>query len=117
MSFSVPVTGLVISFVQMYRKSYCTIAGIGIGIGTMLKFYVKIFYVTGKVLSDELSCTRTGLVRLSCVLRSEGCQVRQSILWLVGLFCHLPLAEVSHRYYFLSCLDEVQKELLYYPWH
>ena len=84
MSFPVPVTGLVISPIQMHRKSCCTTLGIGICIGTMLKFfYVKIFYVVmGKVLSDELYCTRTGLLRLSSVLMSECCQVRQSILWL-----------------------------------
>ena len=28
----------------------------------LLKFYVKVFYVIGKVLSDELSCSRTHLV-------------------------------------------------------
>ena len=28
----------------------------------MLKFYAKVFYVMGKVLSGELSCTKIGLV-------------------------------------------------------
>ena len=28
----------------------------------MFKFYIKVLYVMGKVLSGELSCTKTGLV-------------------------------------------------------
>ena len=57
----------------MYRKSYCTIhgedgrgwggGGSGIGISKMSKFYVKDFYVMGKVLSGKLSCTQTGLLK------------------------------------------------------
>ena len=43
----------------MYRKSCCTSLSIvigGISISKMLKFYFKVFYVIGKVLSGELSC-------------------------------------------------------------
>ena len=50
---------------KLYRKSYCTIPGVGIGslvcMDKMLKFYVKSFYLMGKVLSGELSCIWTGL--------------------------------------------------------
>ena len=54
----------------MYRKSYCSTPGVGVcvggsggvGVDKMLKFYVKCFYVMGKALSGELSCTWTGLV-------------------------------------------------------
>ena len=60
----------------MYKKRYCTtrhisIVGVGIGVSTKLNFYVKIFYVMGKALSDELSCTRTGLVRQKNVFKSK----------------------------------------------
>ena len=37
--------------------------GSGIGISKMSKFYVKDFYVMGKVLSGKLSCTQTGLLK------------------------------------------------------
>ena len=38
-------------------KSYCTTPSIGVGLGELLKFYVKIFlYVMGKALTGELSC-------------------------------------------------------------
>ena len=54
----------------MNRKSYCIAVGIGsgisggkVGISKMLKsFYIEVFYVMGKVLTDELSCTQTGFV-------------------------------------------------------
>ena len=40
-------------------KSYCTTLGVGIGggigVSKMFKFYIKVFYVTRKVLSGELS--------------------------------------------------------------
>ena len=51
-SYPVPVTGLVSLPVRMYRKSYHTTPGIGIGssvkISKMQKFYMKVFYVMGK---------------------------------------------------------------------
>ena len=50
------------------QKSYCTAPGVGTGVVSsgdkMLKFYVKVFYVMGDVLSGELSCMLTGLVLL-----------------------------------------------------
>ena len=58
----------------MYRKSCCTIPGIGIVVGDcggisgcirhrkMFKFYIKGFYVMSKALSGRLSCTGIGLV-------------------------------------------------------
>ena len=52
----------------MYRKSYCTTPDIIVGvygsgsISKVLKFYVAVYYVIGKALSDELSCMHTGLV-------------------------------------------------------
>ena len=55
----------------MYRKSYCTTPGVsvgGIGVGKMLKFYVKGFYVTGKAMTGKLSCTWTGHAFLSHLL-------------------------------------------------
>ena len=60
------------------RKSYYTTPGVGVGVGVgiggsggiskMLKFYVKVFYVMGKVLSGELSspCDR------SCFMEKYG---------------------------------------------
>ena len=51
--------------VRMYMKCCCTTLGINIGscgISRLLKLYVKIFYVMGRVLTGELSCMRTGLV-------------------------------------------------------
>ena len=48
--------------VGMYRKSYCTTPSIGAGVDKMLKIYVKVFYVMGKVLSDKLSCVWKGLI-------------------------------------------------------
>ena len=50
----------------MYRKSCCITpfvgdGGGGSGVDKMLKFYIKVFKVMGKVLSGELSCMRTGL--------------------------------------------------------
>ena len=54
--------------VQMYCNSYCTTPSIGIGGGSsissskMLKFYVTVFYMVGKALSGELSCTQTYLM-------------------------------------------------------
>ena len=36
--------------------SVCVCVGGGGGVSKMLKFYVKVFYVMGKVLSGELSC-------------------------------------------------------------
>ena len=61
------------------QKSYCTTPGVGVGVGIdgsvgvdkMLKFYVKVFYVMGKALSGELSCTRTGLSCFS-IFHNEG---------------------------------------------
>ena len=49
------------SLVQMFRKSYCTTSGIGIGvcgdISKMLKFYVKVLYMVGKAqLYVDKSC-------------------------------------------------------------
>ena len=42
------------------RKSYCTIPGVGVGVGggfgISKKFNVKVFYVMGKALSGKLSC-------------------------------------------------------------
>ena len=38
------------------RKSNCTTPSVGVGISKMLNFYVKVFYVMGKVLSGELFC-------------------------------------------------------------
>ena len=48
------------------RKCFCSTPGVGVDTGgsfgdggsvsKMLKFYVKVFYVMGKVLSGELSC-------------------------------------------------------------
>ena len=56
----------------MYGKSYCTTPGVGDGGGlsggtasaleNCYSFDVKAFYVIGKTLRGELSCTRTGLV-------------------------------------------------------
>ena len=52
----------------MYRKSYCITpgvgSGVGIGISTMLKFYVNtvFFCMMGKVPKGKLSCLWTGLV-------------------------------------------------------
>ena len=51
----------------MNRNSYCTTlpsVGIGaaIGICKIFKFYVEDFYVMGKALIDELSCSWTGFV-------------------------------------------------------
>ena len=51
----------------MYRKSYCNTPDMGIDIGggsvsKMLKFDVKVSYVTGKTLSGELSSTWTSLI-------------------------------------------------------
>ena len=38
-----------------------------------LKFYIKVFYVMGKALSGELSCTETGLVlKVLNILKSVG---------------------------------------------
>ena len=39
----------------------CVGVGVGVSVGgggvsKMLKFYIKVFYVMGKALSDELSC-------------------------------------------------------------
>ena len=60
--------------VHLYRKSYCTVPGIGICGGRdgskMLKFYIKIFYVMGKALSGKLSCMWTSLVCGAWVLAS-----------------------------------------------
>ena len=66
--------------VQMYKKSCCTIPRVGIGVGgtgfgvgssgggsKMLKFYIKIFYVMGEALSDELSCMEKYLFNRVCV--------------------------------------------------
>ena len=38
----------------------------GSGISEIFKFYIKVFYVMGKVLSGELSCMGTGLVFTCC---------------------------------------------------
>ena len=54
----------------MYKKRYCSTPGIDVAVcvsnggsvGKLLKFYVKVFYVVGKTLSGELSCTCTSLV-------------------------------------------------------
>ena len=58
----------------MNRKSYRTTTGIwgrvsvgGGGASKMLKF-VKVLYLMGKVLSGELSCTQTGLVRIFAIM-------------------------------------------------
>ena len=61
--------------VGMHRKSCCATLGFGIGCGgggigggggcsvsKMLKLYIKVFYVMGKVLLGKLSCTWTGLI-------------------------------------------------------
>ena len=53
--------------VQMYRKSYCAysaqVLGFGgSGVSKMLKLYMKVLHVMGKALSEELSCTWTGLI-------------------------------------------------------
>ena len=52
----------------MDRKSCCTTprvsVGSGVGVSKILKFYVKVFYVMGKVLSGELSCVWTSHVVL-----------------------------------------------------
>ena len=61
----------------MYRKSFYTASGIGFvrgsGIGggasEMFKFYVKVFYVMGKVLSCKLWCTRQVLFMRIDILR------------------------------------------------
>ena len=37
-------------------------SGINVGVDKILKFYFHVFYVMGKGLSGELSCTLTGLV-------------------------------------------------------
>ena len=54
--------------VQMYRTSYCSIHGVGSGVGIgvdggvgvskVLKYYVKVFYVMGKAVlyEDRLFC-------------------------------------------------------------
>ena len=60
----------------MYKKRYCTtrhigVVSVGIGVSTKLNFYVKVFYVMGKSLSDELSCTRTGVVRQKNVFKPK----------------------------------------------
>ena len=61
----------------MNRQSYCTISSIGIskfcgsgGISKMLKLYIKVFYVIGKVLSGELSYTWTVLVDCPMIIIS-----------------------------------------------
>ena len=60
----------------MYKKRYCSASSVGNGDGfsssgvgvltvtvaLLLSFYVKVFYVMSKMLSDELSCMQTGLV-------------------------------------------------------
>ena len=42
----------------MYRKSYCTTSGVGVGGGKMLKFYVKDFYGMARqaILYADRSC-------------------------------------------------------------
>ena len=40
------------------------------GIDRMFKYYIKVFYVMGKALSGELSCTQTDLVILPVPIRS-----------------------------------------------
>ena len=72
----------------MYKKSYCTTPGVGVGGGSdvskILKFYIKVFNVVGKALSGELSCTRTSLlvaavivVCFSLLVIFVGCKLRQ----------------------------------------
>ena len=49
----------------MQRKGYDTTPvshGIGVGVSKMLQFYVKVFYVMGKMLLGKLSCIGTGLI-------------------------------------------------------
>ena len=45
----------------MYRKSYCSTHSLS----KIFKIYIKDFYVMGKVLSGQLSCTGTDLVLIS----------------------------------------------------
>ena len=54
----------------MFSTSFNTGVGHGsVGMDKMLKFYIKVFYfyVLGKGLSGELSCTWTGFVLYVCV--------------------------------------------------
>ena len=59
----------------MYRKRDCSIPGAcldgGMGVGKMLKFYIKVSYVIGKTLSCKLSCNGcmlTGLAKMCGIL-------------------------------------------------
>ena len=61
--------------VGMYRESYCTTYGFSVGVdgcvsnSIMLKFFaVKFFFVMGKALSGELSCT-LGVLKCQKLLR------------------------------------------------
>ena len=47
---------------QMCRKSYCTLSGGGAGDEQIVKVLPQRFNVMSKAVSDELSCTRRGLV-------------------------------------------------------
>ena len=49
----------------MYRTSYCSTPGVGVGGGVRVDKMLDLrlsFYVLGRALSGELSCTQTGLV-------------------------------------------------------
>ena len=74
----------------MYRKSFCITPGIGVGGGSrvdvskMLKLYIKVFYVMGKVLLDELPCYWTGLLKNFAVALNfliQGFDYKYDIYW------------------------------------
>ena len=44
------------------RKSYCTDGSGGVDVSKMLKFYMKAFFMMGKVLTGEPSCNWADLV-------------------------------------------------------
>ena len=67
MGYPVPLTGLVILPVQMY-KSYCTTVGLGgggVGFSKIIKFYIKSFCLIGKVLSTSYPVC--GQVFINCI--------------------------------------------------
>ena len=86
------MTGLVISPVQMCRKSYCTTPGGGIGSGggfgirKMVEFYIKNFYVMGKLLLGKLSCTQTGPE----VIKHFSCSTQLSMKFFLLINVKMP---------------------------
>ena len=87
----------------MYKKRYCTVVDIGVGVGRiskMLKFLRLSIYVMSKVLTGEVFCMQTDLD-----LCGGHITVRQAILYSVR-YCvtqvrdsgpHGPLVQLRHN--------------------